>query len=234
MRSTRVCESSSSSTSAPRAARCGSSMRSSMLRTGPTAAPASASWASHSAAGLVANTAASSSARAGCPPAGFIRDSARSGRSMAAQNAAHVRGSAAARVTSLPSAARYAAARRLAPPGRLPGGDARDGFAEHPGGAVDDRGVDERALPRAVAFGERGEDADHRDQRAEGHREHEVGRWRHRVAGHQGHEPRVAEEGDVVRGSLGVGAALAEAGDRAPHEAGLVGGEGGEVDALPR
>ena len=79
-----------------------------MLRTGPTAAPASASCASQSAAGLVANTAASSSARAACPPGGFISASARSGRSTAAQNAAHVRGSAAARVTSLPSAARYA------------------------------------------------------------------------------------------------------------------------------
>ena len=73
---------------------------------------------------------------------------------------------------------------------------------------------------------------DHRDQRAERHREDEVGRGRHGVAGHERHEPRVAEERDVVRGPLGVGAALAEARERAPHEPGLLGGEGGEVDAL--
>ena len=34
-------------------------------------------------------------------------------------------------------------------------------------------------------------------------------------------EPRIAEEGDVVRGAIGVRAAAAEPGDRAPHEAGL-------------
>ena len=77
-----------------------------MACTGPTAAPASASWASHSAAVLVANNAASSSANPAWPPGGFMSASARSGRSTAAQNAAQVRGSAAARVTSFPSAAR--------------------------------------------------------------------------------------------------------------------------------
>ena len=86
--------------------------------------------------------------------------------------------------------------------------------------------------PGAVAFGDRGEDADDGDERTERHREHEVGRGRHGVARHQRHEPRVAEEGDVVRRPLGVRTALAEAGDRAPHEPGLVGGEGGVVDAL--
>ena len=51
--------------------------------------------------------------------------SARSGRSMASQNAAQVRGSAAASVTSFPSAARYArAVRGLTPAGGLPRRDA--------------------------------------------------------------------------------------------------------------
>ena len=111
--------------------------------------------------------------------------------------------------------------RRLAPAGRLAGGDTGDRLTEHPGGAVDDRGVDERALAGAVAFGDGGEDADDRDERAERDREHEVGRGRDGVARHQRHEARVAEERDVVRRLLGVRAALPEAGERAPHQSRL-------------
>ena len=35
-----------------------------------------------------------------------------------------------------------------------------------------------------------------------------------------------------MRGLLGVGTAIPEPGEPAPHETGLVGGEGGEVEAL--
>jgi hypothetical protein len=110
----------------------------------------------------------------------------------------------------------------LAPSGLTTGRDARHRLADHPGGGVGDAGVDEPALARAVTGGERGEDADHADERAERHREHEVGCGRHRVAGHQRHEARVAEERDVVRGAVRVRAPGAERRDRAPDQPGAV------------
>ena len=148
-------------------ARCGSSSRSSTVRTGPTAAPASASCASHSAAGFGGEHRRQLVGQRRLP-SGRGRPAGRRGRAVRQRRAERRPGArlGGGQRDQLAVGGAVGAPRSPLRPIR-PGCPAATRATASPitqVAAVDDAGVDERALPGAVALGERGEDADHRDR----------------------------------------------------------------------
>ena len=101
--------------------------------------------------------------------------------------------------------------------GHLAGGEEVHALVrQHADGGIDQRGVDKAALAGALALRKRGEDADHRIDAGEdvGHRHAGAGRLAIGGAG-EAHEAADALRHQVVAGARGIGAVLAEAGDRA-------------------